>query len=96
MDKVDGIIAEREFVMMSKDFFQDKKALLLQTEELEKNINRLKGKQNNSITRKQTLTKYIEIEHLEREHILELIDCIYVGKYDSTTRKTPVKIVWNF
>lgn len=96
MDKVKGIIAEDEFVTMSKDFYREKEKALFQANELKQGIANTKGKLNIDIDRKKIIEKYLKCEKLDREHVLELIDCIYVGKRDKTTKKVPVEIVWNF
>ncbi len=94
MDKVNGIITEKQFIEFNADFSKkieeqnkimaDKKSKLA---ELENEQETLKSK-------RELLQKYVNVTELTREMIDNLIDYIEVGAKDPITKKKTIEIHW--
>jgi len=96
LDKTRGIITEDDFIEMSKEFHDDKtkyENLIRQTQD---NITSLEERIKSADDKSMILSKYLNVEKLTREHVVSLIDTIYVGHKDPETKEMPVEIHWNF
>jgi hypothetical protein len=95
-DKIKNIITDDEFYVLAEEYRQDKEKITYEMQEEQSHLDKLIEKTHTSDNIGSIIEKYINIEKLEREHVEELIDCIYVGKTYPGTRKRPIIIEWNF
>ncbi len=63
---------------------------------IEKEMERLSGEKQNSLSREAILSKYKNTEKLTFELVHELIEGVYVGKVDPETHEREIEIHWNF
>ncbi|MDR2570301.1 MAG: hypothetical protein LBD23_08395 [Oscillospiraceae bacterium] len=96
VDKVKELITDDEFVEFSKEFHQDKDKYKKLVQNCEEEIEELKMKLISSLNKEELLSKYRNIDHLERIHIDTLIDYIEIGKCLPKTRNREINIYWNF
>jgi hypothetical protein len=96
LDKAGGIIAESEFLALSREFYSEKDKREARAKELRQHISKLSEMGEKAEDKMQIITKYLSVEKLEREHVLELIESIHVGRRNKNTGKIPIKIVWSF
>lgn len=96
LDKVKGIISEREYVELSREFSAEKDRLEKMVHETEKQLDNIEEKMQAGDNRRQLIEQYTSLEKLDRETVEKLIDYISVGKRIPGTRKVPVDIYWNF
>ena len=96
LDKVRGVISEEEFTALSVDFTVEKNRFRDIIQDREAQLEKLKLRINTGEDRQQLIDQYVKPDHLTREMIEELIDCITVGKRDVITKTVPVEIRWNF
>lgn len=96
MDKVKGILTERDYVEMTKAFTAERKRLeelLIQTQ---KQLAEAESRRKAGDNRKAIAAEYMQMEHLSREMVEVLIDHIEVGRRISGSRDVPITIYWNF
>lgn len=96
MDKVKGLLSERDYVEMSKDFAAERNRLERVIAEVEKQLAEIEEKQAAGNNRRQIIEQYTSLEQLTREIVEILIDYISVGKRIPGTRDVPIEIHWNF
>lgn len=96
MDKVKGVISEKEYNDFTKAFAAEKERLERVSADSRKQLERIELKINNGLNRREIVEQYSELKHLNREIVETLIDYIIVGKRISGTRDVPVEIHWNF
>lgn len=94
LDKVKGIISEKDFIYISKDFESKRSNLEKLIKEKQDLINKNEGL--NQIYKNDILEKYINIKKLNREMVEQIIDFIYIGKRISGSRQVPIEIHWKF
>ncbi len=95
VDKLKGILSEKDFLELSKDFVQEKERLRNIMANEEKKLSDIEKLIETTDTAS-IIDEYLTPEHLSRETVDFLIDHISVGKRISGTRNVPIKIFWNF
>lgn len=96
LDKVKGIISEKDYIEMSKSFTVEKDRLEAIVEENKQRLTQINDTIARSENRQEIISKYINLDHLDREIVETLIDFIYIGKRIEGTRDVPIEIHWNF
>ena len=96
MDKVKGLITNKDFDELTKDFTVQKDRLQSIVSEGEKQIADIDGKIAVGDNRRELIEQYTNLEHLDREIVEILIDYISIGKRIPGTRDVPIEIHWNF
>ena len=99
-DKAEGIISATEFVMLKNKYQYDINNFNSRIEEISKEINELRKKENLAENERSILEKYTQqgvkhIEKLDRFTLDQLISKIMIGKKDESNNR-PIKIFWNF
>ena len=94
LDKTKGIITENDFVLFSKDFYESRERTESLLKEAQDELSLLLGKNDSEDNKKEVLEKYINVEELTREMVENLIDYIFVGNKDPTTKQRPIEIHW--
>ncbi len=96
LDKVKGILAERDYLELSKSFTAERTRLeeiLIHTREQLADVEvQMEGRNDP----KEIIERYMNIDHLTREMIEVLINHIDVGRRIPGTREVPITIYWNF
>ena len=96
LDKVKGILTEKDYMEMSDGFRKDKERTeILLKQELER-LEQQEKLIENGENRYQIVQQYKNLDHLTREIVEELIDYISVGKKIPETKEIPIEIHWNF
>lgn len=95
LDKVKGILSERDYVAMSKRFTAERDRLERMIADGEKQLAALEETMAAGDTRER-MEPYTHLQHLTREMVETLIDFISVGKRIPGTRDVPIEIHWNF
>ena len=96
MDKVNGLLSEKDFLDLSKDFSTEKKRLELVIADGERMLTELDDKIKTGDNRRELIEQYTNLEHLNREIVETLIDYIIVEKRIPGTRNIPIEIHWSF
>lgn len=96
IDKVKGIITEREYIDFSRQFSDENKRIKYIISELNKQIDNIELSILKGDSKRQIIEQYINLEKLDRETVEKLIDYILIGKKDKETNEIPVEIHWNF
>ncbi|MBQ8147493.1 MAG: recombinase family protein [Lachnospiraceae bacterium] len=96
IDKVKGIISEKDYVELSKDFSMERDKLELMIEDTEKELSEVERKLQQGINKRALIEQYMNLEHLDRPTVEKLIDYILVGKRNPETKERPIEIHWNF
>ncbi|QSX07388.1 recombinase family protein [Sedimentibacter sp. zth1] len=96
LDKVKGIINEKEYIDFSKNFTKEKERIERLIIEYQNQISDIDKKISKGDNRRQLIEQYTNLEKLDREIVEKLIDYILVGKRDELTHEVPIEIHWNF
>jgi hypothetical protein len=96
VDKVKGIISEREYVEFSKDFTSEKERLEQLLASCQRENAAIGERAQAGDNRRQLIEPYLNIECLSREIVEKLIDYISVGKRAKGTSEVPIEIHWSF
>ena len=96
LDKVKGLISERDFVELSRDFTAEKERLERAMAADQKQLAEIKERIAVGDHRHELIQPYINPEHLTREWVDTLIDHIRIGRRLPGTRAVPIEIHWNF
>ena len=96
LDKVKGLISEADFVSMSQEFSGEKTRAEERIASLDAQIADISLHLADGGDRQSSIERYIHPEHLTREAVEVLIDCIFVGKRSPGAKNPPVEIHWNF
>lgn len=96
MDKVRGIISERDYMDMSEAFSKDRERFEVLIQQKNKQLDIVNQRIDNEENRAEIVKKYADIDHLTREMVDALIDHVNVGRRIPGTRNVPVEIHWNF
>lgn len=96
LDKVKGILTEKEYMEMSESFRKDKERTELLLELEKRKLEQQEERIQNGENRYQVIQQYKNLTHLTREIVEELIDYISVGKKIPETKEIPIEIHWNF
>jgi len=96
IDKVNGLIAENDFIALSKEFSAEKKRFESLVSLTNEELSVLECKQGLANDRRQMLAAYTALDKLRREHVEQFVDRIVIGKRDPETKRLPIEIHWNF
>ncbi|WP_369282311.1 recombinase family protein [Oscillibacter sp. GMB15532] len=96
MDKVRGIISQKDFVSMTADFSSEKERLERVVNDSQMQLAELDERIFAGDNRQELIEQYTNIQHLTREMVEILIDYISVGKRIPGTKEVPIEIHWNF
>ena len=95
-DKVKGLISERDYIEISKNFNTERNRLERVIAEMEKQLSGIEEKIATGNNHSELIEQYISLKHLTREIVEILVDYIFIGKRISGTRNVHVEIHWNF
>ena len=95
-DKVNGVISERDYVEMTKEYTAERDRLEYIIDENQKRIDEIDAQIAAGANRRELLEQYINVTHLTRDMVETLIDYVSVGKRIPGTRDVPIEIHWNF
>lgn len=96
LDKVRGILTEKDFLDMSGEFTVEKERLETLIAAGEQQLSELDERISAGDDRRALIEQYTNPEHLTREMVEVLIDYISVGKRTPGEKDPPVEIHWNF
>ena len=96
LDKVRGIVSESDYILISKDFSEEKKHLEDIIAESREQLNGIEDNMQAEDNKKQRIEQYTSLQHLNREIVETMIDYISVSKRISGTQKVPIEIHWKF
>ena len=96
LDKVKGIIKEQDYLELSRDFSVEKERLEQLAHDTQKQVEDLDSRLAAGDNRKAIIDQYTNLDHLTREMVEVLIDCITVGKRAPGEKNPPIEIHWNF
>lgn len=96
MDKLKGIVSEEQFIIINQELLNEINQKETIIGNIDAQIKILADKVSDEKNLTEIVNKYKNIKELNRGIILELIDCIYIGKKDSNSKDRVIKIVWNF
>lgn len=95
-EKVNGVISEDMFQMMSKDYFNEIENIMKRTRIIDKQIEELKVDKKEKKQADDILKKYKHIKKLNKVILDEFIDKVYIGELDKETNTRNIEIEWNF
>lgn len=95
-DKLSGLINDGQFKILNDNFNSEVNRHNKRLELIEKEIERLSGEKQNSLSREAILSKYKNTEKLTFELVHELIEGVYVGKINPETYEREIEIHWKF
>lgn len=96
MDKVNGIISETDFLILSRELHEEDGRLEKLIEGTQQRLDDAEQQIQHGGAGQRVLERYTDLEHLDRETVEVFIDYILVGKKDPDTKEVPVEIHWNF
>ena len=96
LDKVRGIVSESDYILLSKDFSEEKKHLEDVIADSREQLNGIEDNMQAEDNKKQRIEQYTSLQHLNREIVETMIDYISVSKRISGTQKVPIEIHWKF
>ena len=96
LDRVSGILTEKEYLELTEEFRQGKQQSEKLMESEKKRLTELTERLEKGDERGKRILKYINPEFLTKEIVEDLIDHIVVGKKSKETGEIPVEIHWNF
>ena len=96
LDKVREILSEADFLSLSRDFSKEKELIEGKIAEIGRRLEELDIRIAAGDNRRELVQRYANLEHLTREMVEALIDCILVGKRQPGESDPPVEIHWNF
>lgn len=95
-DKLNGLINDSQFKILNDNFNSEITQHNKRLELIEKEIERLSGEKQTSLSREAILSKYKNTEKLTFELVHELIEGVYVGKINPETYEREIEIHWKF
>lgn len=95
-DKLSGLINDEQFKLLNDNFNSEVNQHNNRLELVEKEIERLSGEKQTSLSREAILSKYKNTEKLTFELVHELIEGVYVGKINPETKEREIEIHWKF
>lgn len=95
-DKLSGLINDGQFKLLNDNFNSEVNQHNKRLELIEKEIERLSGEKQISLSREAILSKYKNTEKLTFELVHELIEGVYVGKINPETHERKIEIHWKF
>ena len=96
LDKVRGLVCERNFATLSKSFSEDKERLEGIAMDGQNQLRELNERMTAGDNRCASMEQYTSLSHLTRGMVETLIDYISVGKRIPGTQNVPIEIHWNF
>lgn len=96
MDKLKGIISERDFAELAKDLTAERERLERAVSDGQRQLSEIMGRDGAGGGCRELVEQYTVLEHLTREIVEALIDDITVGSRIPGTRNVPIEIHWNF
>ena len=96
MDKVKGIISEKDFMEMSENFTLEKHRMTHIIDDNQNLLKKIEYEIKNSSSSAVLAEKYTNLRSLNREIVDYLIDYIYVGRRIIGTGDIPIEIHWRF
>lgn len=96
IDKVKDLISANDYAEMSKDFIAERERLEHIVMDGNKQLAEIEEKILIGDNRRSLIEQYTNLDHLNREMVEILIDCITVGKRIPGTKEVPIEIHWNF
>jgi hypothetical protein len=94
-DKMKGIISEDDFSMLREEYTKDVESYQTRFEDIEKQLDEIEERKDNSKDIDSILKKYKNIKKLTRIIVEEFIEKIYVSALDKNTNTREIKIEWN-
>ena len=95
-DKLSGLINDSQFKILNDNFNSEVNQHNKRLELIEKEMERLSGEKQNTLSREAILSKYKNTEKLTFELVHELIEGVYVGKINPETKEREIEIHWKF
>ncbi|MDD4407209.1 MAG: recombinase family protein [Bacilli bacterium] len=95
-DRVDGLISDSEFKILTENFRNEISDLNCRVETINENLSYFSEKKKSLKDKKILFDKYKHIKILDRKIIEEFIEKIYIGKFNKETNERPIDIEWNF
>lgn len=95
-DKLSGLINDSQFKILNDNFNSEVNQHNKRLELIEKEMERLSGEKQTSLSREAILLKYKNTEKLTFELVHELIEGVYVGKINPETYEREIEIHWKF
>ena len=96
IDKVKEIITDDDYIMLSKEFKNDKFTYEKLINDYKEQLTIVENQVNDNTDNIDIVKQYTNIDTLNREIVASLIDRIYVSKRNKETKELPIKIQWNF
>lgn len=96
IDKIKGVITEKDYIELSKDFTTERNRLESMIADYEQQLINLNEKLESQENKQKVIEQYTSLERLDRPAVEKLIDYIIVGKRNPETREIPIEIHWNF
>lgn len=96
LDKVKGLLSERDFIALSKDFTADQERLTHRVAHVNNQLAVIDTHMADGDNHRERIEQYVHLEHLNREIVDTFIDYILVGKRKKGEPYVPVEIHWNF
>jgi len=96
LDKIKGIIAEADFLEMSKGFGEERKRMEMLVNDCGSALQEIEMCIEEGDNSRELIEQYINPEHLSREIVDTFVDYIKVGKRPGRNQPVPIEIHWNF
>lgn len=96
LDKVEGVLPEKDYLAVSADLTAERARLQSQVDEITGRLRQIDLELTNQEDKRTIIREYTQSRTLSRDMVDALIDHILVGKRDPQTRLTPVEIHWSF
>ena len=96
MDKVKGILSDRDFTELSEAFRTNRDHLSRTVTDTKKELLELDARLEAGDNRQELIEQYTNPTHLTREMVEILIDHIVIYRRNPETKKIPIEIYWNF
>jgi phosphopantetheine adenylyltransferase len=90
-----GIISEDDFSMLREEYTKDVESYQTRFENIEKQLDEIEERKDNSKDIDSILKKYKNIKKLTRIIVEEFIEKIYVSALDKNTNTREIEIEWN-
>lgn len=91
-----SFLNEEQYISLRTKYKDDSNKLEGRLKSIENSLLDIQAKQNRLKDRKTLFRKYKQINKLNIEIVNDFIDRIVIGKYDETTNRRKIHIVWNF
>ncbi len=95
-DRINGILPEKEFLILINKYKDDNTKLEERMKIIKKEISITNSKKENLKSTKNIFKKYRHIDSLSLEIVNDFIDKVLIGNYDEKSNTRKIKIVWNF